>query len=91
MQDLTRHAQHRVCLSVLDGGSIHRTALIWRPATFTCSAGSKNMWVEDNFPPMTRFRQLFHDQGAIFYRQGIERLVQRSDKCLQRLGDYVEK
>ncbi|GBM68421.1 hypothetical protein AVEN_216886-1 [Araneus ventricosus] len=31
------------------------------------------------------------DQGAIFYRQGIERLVQRSDKCLQRLGDYVEK
>ncbi|GBM09640.1 hypothetical protein AVEN_60273-1 [Araneus ventricosus] len=31
------------------------------------------------------------DQGAIFYRQGIERLVQRFDRCLQRLGDYVEK
>ncbi|GBL87444.1 hypothetical protein AVEN_118380-1 [Araneus ventricosus] len=31
------------------------------------------------------------DQGAIFYRQDIERLVQCSDKCLQRLGDYVEK
>ncbi|GBL98529.1 hypothetical protein AVEN_122731-1 [Araneus ventricosus] len=31
------------------------------------------------------------DRGAIFYRQGIERLVQRSDKYLQRLGDYVEK
>ncbi|GBO36760.1 hypothetical protein AVEN_104908-1 [Araneus ventricosus] len=31
------------------------------------------------------------DQGAIFYRQGIERIVQRSDKCLQRLGDYVDK
>ncbi|GBN87781.1 hypothetical protein AVEN_200156-1 [Araneus ventricosus] len=31
------------------------------------------------------------DQGEIFYRQGIERLVQRSDKCLQRLGHYVEK
>ncbi|GBN98397.1 hypothetical protein AVEN_267047-1 [Araneus ventricosus] len=32
-----------------------------------------------------------YDQRAIFYRQGIERLVQHSDKCLQRLGDYVEK
>lgn len=31
------------------------------------------------------------DQGAIVYRQAIERLVLRSDKCLQRLGDYVEK
>ena len=31
------------------------------------------------------------NQGAIFYRQGIERLVERSDKCLQRLGDYVER
>ncbi|GBN32476.1 hypothetical protein AVEN_22403-1 [Araneus ventricosus] len=30
-------------------------------------------------------------QGAIFNRQGIERLVQHSDKCLQRLGDYAEK
>ena len=25
------------------------------------------------------------DQGAIFYHQSIERLVERSDKCLQRL------
>ncbi|GBL85204.1 hypothetical protein AVEN_222693-1 [Araneus ventricosus] len=31
------------------------------------------------------------DQGAICYRQRIEQLVQRSDKCLQRMGDYVEK
>ncbi|GBL78276.1 hypothetical protein AVEN_42821-1 [Araneus ventricosus] len=31
------------------------------------------------------------DQGAIFYRQGIERSVQRSDKSLQILGDCVEK
>ncbi|GBO44719.1 hypothetical protein AVEN_114113-1, partial [Araneus ventricosus] len=31
------------------------------------------------------------DQGAIFCRQGIVRLVERSEKCLQRLGDYVEK
>ncbi|GBL87405.1 hypothetical protein AVEN_118349-1 [Araneus ventricosus] len=30
-------------------------------------------------------------QEVIFYRQGIERLVQRSYKCLHRLGDYVEK
>ncbi|GBN25795.1 hypothetical protein AVEN_45119-1 [Araneus ventricosus] len=31
------------------------------------------------------------DKGAIFYRQGIERLVQRSDKCLQSLGSYAKK
>ena len=31
------------------------------------------------------------DQGAMFYRQGIEQLLERSDKSLQRLGDYVEK
>ncbi|GBM21108.1 hypothetical protein AVEN_200788-1 [Araneus ventricosus] len=31
------------------------------------------------------------NQGAIFYRQGIERLVQRSNIYLKRLGDYVEK
>ena len=30
-------------------------------------------------------------QVALFYRQGIKRLVERSDKCLQRLGDYVEQ
>ncbi|PSN33234.1 hypothetical protein C0J52_24489 [Blattella germanica] len=32
-----------------------------------------------------------HGQEADFYRQGIERLVKRSDHCLQRLGDYVAK
>ena len=31
------------------------------------------------------------DQRAIFYRQGIERLVERSDKCLQRYRDCVGK
>ena len=31
------------------------------------------------------------DQGAIFYRQGIERMVELSDKCLQQLRNYVEK
>ncbi|GBN14070.1 hypothetical protein AVEN_71826-1 [Araneus ventricosus] len=39
----------------------------------------------------TAFLRWLKDQGTIFYRQGIERVVQRSDKCLQRLGDTVEK
>ena len=30
------------------------------------------------------------EQGAIFYCQGIERLVEYSNKCLQQLVDYVE-
>ncbi|XP_055943484.1 histone-lysine N-methyltransferase SETMAR-like [Argiope bruennichi] len=39
----------------------------------------------------TAFLSWLQDQRAIFYSQGIERLVLSSDKCLQRLGDYVEK
>lgn len=33
----------------------------------------------------------FQHKEAVFYRQGLERLVQLFGKCLQRLGDCVEK
>ena len=39
----------------------------------------------------TAVLSLLRDWEAIFYRQGIEWLMERSNKCMQRLGDYVEK
>jgi transposase len=33
----------------------------------------------------------FHNLDAEWYARGIENLVSRYDKCLQRNGDYVEK
>ena len=32
-----------------------------------------------------------HSAGGDFYASGIEKLVDRSEKCLQSLGEYVEK
>ncbi|GFT70166.1 uncharacterized protein TNCV_3456311 [Trichonephila clavipes] len=32
-----------------------------------------------------------NEQGPDFYQDGLSKLVLRSDKCLIRLGDYVEK
>ncbi|GFT69947.1 uncharacterized protein TNCV_4732681 [Trichonephila clavipes] len=32
-----------------------------------------------------------NEQGPDFYQGGLSKLVLRSDKCLNRLGDYVEK
>ncbi|GBL86298.1 hypothetical protein AVEN_132019-1 [Araneus ventricosus] len=49
MAELASHTQHR----------IWEYSLAVRPATFTCPESSKNIWVEDNFPSLTRFRQLF--------------------------------
>ena len=39
----------------------------------------------------TAVLEWLHDQQADLCRQGIERLVKRSDLCLQRQGDYVKK
>jgi hypothetical protein len=36
-------------------------------------------------------RRWFGAQPAEFYNSGITKLVVRWDKCLKRLGDYVEK
>ena len=51
--------------------------------------------IADNFPTMARIQTTvlswLRDQGVIVYRQSIERLVERSDKYLQRLEDCVEK
>ncbi|GBM97820.1 hypothetical protein AVEN_217311-1 [Araneus ventricosus] len=33
----------------------------------------------------------FNGQGRDFYRAGLNKLVLRLDKCLNRFGDYVEK
>ncbi|GBO05282.1 hypothetical protein AVEN_198595-1 [Araneus ventricosus] len=33
----------------------------------------------------------FNVHGRDFYQAGLNKLVQRSDKCLNRFGDYVEK
>jgi hypothetical protein len=33
----------------------------------------------------------FASQAASFYDEGIQKLVQRYDKCLNNGGDYVEK
>ncbi|GBM92616.1 hypothetical protein AVEN_160941-1 [Araneus ventricosus] len=33
----------------------------------------------------------FNGQGRDFYQDGLNKLVLRSDKCLNRFGEYVEK
>jgi hypothetical protein len=30
-------------------------------------------------------------QDALFYHQGFDSLIYRSDKCVNKYGDYVEK
>lgn len=40
---------------------------------------------------MGHVRQWFRDQPTDFFRQGIEKLVPRWDRCAEKLGDYVEK
>ncbi|GBM78816.1 hypothetical protein AVEN_239068-1 [Araneus ventricosus] len=51
--------------------------------------GGRQFSIDDQV--QTAVLSWLQQEGAIFYRQGIERLVQRCDKCQQRLVDYVDK
>ena len=39
----------------------------------------------------TAAEKWLNEQGPDYYQAGINKLVKRSDKCLNRFGDYVEK
>ncbi|GBM03750.1 hypothetical protein AVEN_134965-1 [Araneus ventricosus] len=39
----------------------------------------------------TAAKNWINGQGRDFYQAGLKKLVLRSDKCLNRFGDYVEK
>jgi hypothetical protein len=36
-------------------------------------------------------KKLLRAQDAFFFCEGLDKLISRYDKCLNRLGDYVEK
>ena len=65
-------------------GSIHHTFQTLRHAITIFSASWKIIMGKEIF-------QQWGNSNSGFYYQGIERLVKRSDRCLQRHGEYVEK
>ena len=77
------------------GKGSNRTIPIWCPLTFIWQGNWKSIWVADTFSNdgqvQTTILSYPRGRGAIFCRQGIELLVEWSDKCLQRLGDCVAK
>ena len=47
--------------------------------------------VHDAERPAARCRGLLEYQAAVWYKEGISKLLSRYDKCLNVQGDYVEK
>ncbi|GBL82385.1 hypothetical protein AVEN_132364-1 [Araneus ventricosus] len=56
--------------------------------------GSKHLSgirLSSNCDVKTAAENWLNGQGRDFYQSGLNKLALRSDKCLNRLGDYVEK
>jgi len=48
-------------------------------------------WSHDNNEVKESITTCFASEAASFYDEGIQKLVQRYDKCLNNGGNYVEK
>ncbi|GBO05615.1 hypothetical protein AVEN_141593-1 [Araneus ventricosus] len=64
------------------------TAQIWHPIWFLNTYLDKVLQTSD---VKTAAENSLNWQGRDFYQSGLTKLVLRSDKCLNKFGDYVVK
>jgi hypothetical protein len=79
--------------SFLDLGH-HRTAPTRTPRSFTCLVNWKKhprAAISNWRHRQSEVQKWLRDQYVFFYRQGLENLLVRYDKCLYKFGDYVKK